>query len=190
MKIVISFIVALLTLPQAEARSYAVLDLTKYEFAVSSEKGYEEVTATFSSDGFLTVQAQVLGQSHTLHQSMKDQTAGVSAEKRLDSRNSQIIKGMVLRLANAKIVESFSEIVCKIAITPETSVDHLHVLRDFNYETQNFEGSMKLIKGPTSCAIAHHVSLEHDFQNDWANQLKTTLKVLALETVGDQLGKR
>ena len=93
----------------------------------------------------------------------------------------------VIRLANAPIEKSLSEIVCMMMPGLAKSNDHLSVKRVYDRGTKTFHGEMELVYGPRGCWVPNKVAPKASYDKELANGLKEKLKTLALEFIGHKL---
>jgi hypothetical protein len=93
----------------------------------------------------------------------------------------------IIRLANAPVKKTVSEIVCMMMPGPAQSNDHLSVRRVYDRGQKKFWGELEVIYSPSGCWIANKVFPEAQIDRNQANSLKAKLKTLALEMIGNDL---
>ena len=108
-------------------------------------------------------------------------------QKQLNNYVFDHMKHDIIRLANAPIKKSISQIVCMMMPGPAQSNDHLSVRRVYDRGQKKFWGEMELVYGPRGCWIANKVFPEAEIDRTIANTLKAKIKTLALEFIGSEL---
>jgi hypothetical protein len=88
-------------------------------------------------------------------------------------------------LANAQITKTHSDVVCSLLPNPE-AINYLYVVSEYDYETNRFSGSMRLVLSPTGCWIPDHTFPKEDYARENANALEMAFEVLALQALSQE----
>jgi hypothetical protein len=164
-------------------------EIANYRFGIEKHTANEfnahVMTVSIDEDALMTV---------TLNKSSREDsiffTANGDAEvfqKDLNAFTFKSLKLDIIRLANAPITKSYSEVVCMMMPGPAQSNDHLSVRRVYDRGQKKFWGDMELVFGPRGCWIAFKVSPEAQIDKEVANNLKAQVRALALDLVGSHL---
>ncbi len=87
---------------------------------------------------------------------------------------------MIQTLSNAKIIETFSEIICPHEPAPEQRIDHLLIRQEYNASEGYYEGALKLALSPHKCWSAKKTTFEDPANIAIALELKQKLIDLAI----------
>ena len=97
------------------------------------------------------------------------------------------VRNQLLSLSDAELQESYSDIVCMIAVSPAQMTDHLSVATDWDWQKRQFNGDLRLIMGPEGCWVRHHIAPKTAWKASQARNLKSLLQFIALDVAGDLL---
>ena len=158
--------------------------LASYNFGVIDSVGAKIITANLTDEGFLSVETTTVDDMFGLP---SDDAETFYASKTLHPINLKNLKHKVISLANAEIEASYAGIVCMLMPSIDQSSNHLSVARDYDYDSEQFNGEMTLVDGPRGCWVSNKVHLKNTFSNEIAVELKGILRALAIEALGDQI---
>lgn len=164
-------------------------DMTHYKFAVAGdERGeFHSIEATITEDQELKVDLVTTIGQPPFYIPSPGQSQSYSDVKRLNDVIFNLIKNEVIGLSTARIVKKTNVVVCMMIPGPHQANDHLSILRHYDHHTDEFLEEMKLILGPQGCWVSNPVYPKENYQMVKAQKLKSMLKVMALEFIGDKL---
>lgn len=136
-------------------------------------------TADLTDEGTLNVSVMDLvfsgGDLNTLSEPM--------ASKKLHPLNFQNLLYKIQRLSNLAVNERFNLVVCEIAVSIEMGYNHLSVARNYDHSSLSFMAPLQVVHGPQGCWVGHSISLQEEYGNQIAAELKNSIQALALELI-------
>ena len=164
-------------------------DMAHYRFTVPGfEKGqYHSLETVITEDQELKVKVVTTTGRFPFFIPEDGSAETFDASKRLNDIVFKMLKDEIIGLSRAKIESRTNVIVCMVMPGPGMMNNHLSVLRQYDYETNEFTEEMKLILGPQGCWVSNPTYPKEQYQMNQAKNLKSTMKLLALELVGDDL---
>ena len=151
--------------------------VASYEFGrLLDDDKTQVVVADLDSNGTLAVSVQELDKFGT-----KIGLAEQVGLKKLHTDNFNSFFWSVKNLSNVEVKEQSFAAVCEIYVAPYAFYDNLTVARGYDWGSNVFLQDSKMILGPQGCWVGYRVSpaVERDYHT--ALNLKSVLKVLALE---------
>lgn len=107
----------------------------------------------------------------------------MTVKKELNQFSFDTIFYKIKNLANTTIEISEPQIVCAMMPDPTGSNDHLSVLREWDWEAQDFLGGLELVSGPQGCWVRRRIQPKDQWAKQQAQSLKDIIRVLALDSL-------
>ena len=158
--------------------------ILNYNFADGHGVGFVQYSAELSDEGVLTVLETKRFDPRALAIPELDSSPLTTRyDKQLNPANFRNLLWQIQGLSNAKTQVLVSNVVCKLFPSPAMGVNHLSVLRGYDYQTESYKGEMALVHGPQGCWLHSKTSLVDEFDNLQAVTMKAVLRAVILEVV-------
>ena len=95
----------------------------------------------------------------------------------------KVVRDQIIGLSTAEIKESYKPNVCMQMPTAEMAMNHLSVVRDYNFGNQKFEGELKLIDDASGCWNTNHINPTSEAEDRAAYIVKELIKKKVAETL-------
>ncbi|MEM7645955.1 MAG: hypothetical protein AAF203_03505 [Pseudomonadota bacterium] len=156
--------------------------LVDFELADGHGFGFSKYHAQLTDQGILTV-TESKRLDPRIVSDFDNTFETTEYEKALHPSNFRSLLWKVQTLSNAQIQVIESDVVCKLLASPAMGINHLQVLRGYDYETNTYSGELALVHGPQGCWLHRKTLLKDDGFNIRAQEVKTILRTMVLELV-------
>lgn len=157
--------------------------IAQFDFAKDRVSGmdssYTKVRVQLTEEGTLFVSTWE-GLSGYIFAGAENNMDATIEVRDLSEAQFSLIKRDVFQLSRAKIKTTRAQVVCMMMPSPGMGIDSLMVARKYDYNTNEFNGSLELVDGPSGCWISSQTHPESNYDRESAKVLKRSLKLLSL----------
>jgi hypothetical protein len=155
------------------AQAAQAKDIAQSSFNHEGVNGREIDTLTVTDNGSVRIERQALN---------NDAPALPTVYKKLSKEVFEQLSFKIQQLSTAELVTTRQTVVCMMMPMLGARKD-LKVARDYDFETQSYQGELTLVLSQAGCWLAIHTAPKEAFEKEEAKSLVSALEILGLTYV-------